>query len=70
MKITIIGYGKMGKEIELEAIQSGHQISMIIDLNNSNSIEEVNKENTDIVIEFTNPESVIHNILYCFKNCI
>ncbi len=60
----------MGKEIELEAIQCGHQISMIIDLNNSNNIESIKKENTDVVIEFTNPDSVINNIIYCFKNGI
>lgn len=70
MKIAIIGYGKMGKEIELEAIQCGHQISMIIDFNNSNNIELINKENTDVVIEFTNPDSVTNNIIYCFKNNI
>ncbi|MBI5540780.1 MAG: 4-hydroxy-tetrahydrodipicolinate reductase [Bacteroidia bacterium] len=67
MKIAIIGYGKMGKEIELAATQSGHQISMIIDLIHSEDINKLNKENTDIVIEFTNPDSVLNNILYCFS---
>lgn len=57
----------MGKEIELEAIHCGHQISMIIDFNNHSNIETINKDNTDVVIEFTNPDSVLNNILHCFK---
>jgi len=34
MKIALIGYGKMGKEIEKIALSRGHQIVSIIDLNN------------------------------------
>ena len=33
MKIALIGYGKMGKTIEQIAIQRGHQIVSIIDIN-------------------------------------
>jgi len=35
MKIAIIGYGKMGKMIEQTALQRGHQIDLIIDLDNT-----------------------------------
>ena len=35
MKIALIGYGKMGKTIEQIAIQRGHQIVSIIDINNA-----------------------------------
>ncbi len=31
MKIAIIGYGKMGQEIEKLAIKRGHEIPLIID---------------------------------------
>mgnify|MGYP002245182495 CR=1 FL=1 len=34
MKIALIGYGKMGKEIEKIAIARGHEIVSIIDINN------------------------------------
>ena len=32
MKIALIGYGKMGKEIEKIAIARGHEIVSIIDI--------------------------------------
>lgn len=38
MKIALIGYGKMGKTIEQIAIQRGHQIVSIIDINNAEDI--------------------------------
>ena len=34
MKIALIGYGKMGKEIEKVARSRGHEIVCIIDINN------------------------------------
>ena len=34
MKIALIGYGKMGKNIEQIAVSRGHQIVSIIDVNN------------------------------------
>ena len=34
MKIALIGYGKMGKEIEKIALSRGHEIVSIIDINN------------------------------------
>ena len=37
MKIALIGYGKMGKEIEKVARSRGHEIVCIIDINNHSS---------------------------------
>ena len=34
MKIALIGYGKMGKEIEKIALSRGHEIVSIIDIKN------------------------------------
>ena len=34
MKIALIGYGKMGKEIEKIAVARGHEIVSIIDVDN------------------------------------
>ena len=34
MKIALIGYGKMGKEIEKIALSRGHEIVSIIDVDN------------------------------------
>ena len=34
MKIALIGYGKMGHAIEQIALQRGHEIVSVIDVNN------------------------------------
>lgn len=66
MKIALIGYGKMGKEIEQIALTRGHEISLKVDISNANTytIEELKK--ADVAIEFSTPESAINNIYKCF----
>jgi len=64
MNIALIGYGKMGREIEKIAVDRGHQISTIIGRNDS---LEALKEGTDVAIEFTQPEQAVNNILGCLK---
>ncbi|MFO7843886.1 MAG: 4-hydroxy-tetrahydrodipicolinate reductase [Bacteroidales bacterium] len=67
MKIAIIGYGRMGKEIEKLALQRGHEITLKIDQNNGEEIESAKFKQVDVAIEFTHPESAYQNILHCFK---
>ena len=61
MRITLIGYGKMGKEIEKIALERGHLISGKISLENYNDLERC-LANSDVAIEFTQPESAVKNI--------
>ena len=68
MRIAIIGYGKMGKVIERIALERDNSISA--KLTSKDSIEEINSANTDVAIEFTNPESAFKNIRYCIENNI
>ncbi len=65
MKIAIIGYGKMGKEIEKIAQNRNHEIVMTIDINDVLDIELLSK--CDVAIEFTNPKSAFNNYLKCFE---
>ena len=67
MKIGLIGYGKMGKEIEKIAIERGHDIPLIIDINNSTDLSRENLRICDAIIEFTMPTSAIDNYLKCFE---
>lgn len=67
MKIALIGYGKMGKEIEQIAINRGHQIGLIIDQNNQNDLSIENLKDIDVAIEFTNPDSAFANYQKCFE---
>lgn len=68
MKIGLVGYGKMGKAIERIALAKGHEISKIIDVNNQDEISSILPENTDVVIEFTRPESAFNNIQTLISN--
>ena len=46
MKVAIIGYGNMGKEIEKVLVSRGHEISKVIDIENNN---EENDKITEVV---------------------
>jgi 4-hydroxy-tetrahydrodipicolinate reductase len=67
MKIALIGYGKMGHEIEAIALDRGHTLELIIDQNNSAQLNEHNLTNIDVAIEFTTPESAFENVMTCLK---
>ena len=66
MKIALIGYGKMGKTIEEIALQKGHSIPLIIDMDNLHDLTKDNLQKADVAIEFTTPENAMNNILQCF----
>lgn len=61
MKIALIGYGKMGKEIERIAKERGHEIVSIIDIDNSKDIESAAFASADVAIEFTAPSVAYDN---------
>ncbi len=66
MQIAILGYGKMGQEIERIAILRKHEVVLIID-----SIEDWEKDGgrlgeADVAIEFSQPDTVLDNIYHCF----
>ena len=67
MKIALLGYGKMGKEIEKIALQKGHSISFKINKDNKKELEKLSSQNTDVVIEFTSPESAFENVKFCLE---
>ena len=61
MKIALIGYGKMGKEIERIAVERGHEIVSIVDIDNSADIESEAFKGADVAIEFTAPSVAYSN---------
>ena len=64
MKVAIVGYGRMGKEIEKQALNSCISISKVIDssLINSKDFKNINFSPDEIVIEFSAPKSIVSNI--------
>ncbi len=67
MNIALIGYGKMGKEIEKIALERGHQIVLKIDVDNQNDLTVENLKRCDVAIEFTVPASAVSNYFLCFE---
>lgn len=67
MNICIIGYGKMGMEIEKAALSRGHKITLIIDIQNREDLSSEKLASSDVAIDFTRPEVATENIRACFK---
>ena len=63
MKIALIGYGKMGKEIEQIALSRGHEVVCVIDINNQEDFASEAFRSADVAIEFTNPGAAYGNCL-------
>jgi 4-hydroxy-tetrahydrodipicolinate reductase len=66
MNIALIGYGKMGKEIEKIAVKRGHTIVLKVDVNNKDTVTKDDLKKADVAIEFTTPHTVLDNIKKCF----
>jgi 4-hydroxy-tetrahydrodipicolinate reductase len=65
MNIALIGYGRMGHEIESIALKRGHSIKLIVDQDNENDLNKSNLVHIDVAIEFTSPDAAFSNILKC-----
>ena len=66
MKIAIIGYGKMGHEVEKAALALQHEIVVTID-NPQEWEERLEKlKQADVAIDFSQPDQVVGNINRCF----
>ncbi len=70
MKILILGYGKMGKTIEQIALNRNHTVPYKIDLHNQSALQDIGKEDVDVAIEFSSPESAYKNIRACLEKGI
>ena len=60
MKIALIGYGKMGHEIEAAALEQGETIAATFDI--GNPVDEASLAGVDVCIEFSTPQTVLQNI--------
>ncbi|CAM1357853.1 4-hydroxy-tetrahydrodipicolinate reductase [Tenacibaculum sediminilitoris] len=65
MKIALLGYGRMGKEIERIALQRGHEIVI-----KATKQETYDIKKADIAIDFSVPSSAYNNISNCINNNI
>lgn len=63
MKIALLGYGRMGKEIEKIAISRGHEIVIRKDVG-----AEIDITLADVAIDFSIPNAAFENISNCIEN--
>ena len=67
MKIALIGYGKMGKTIEKIALERGHEIVSIIDIDNREDMKGEAFASADVAIEFTAPSVAYDNCIQAME---
>ena len=63
MKIALLGYGRMGKEIEKIAISRGHEIVIRKEIN-----DVIDIRLADVAIDFSIPDAAFNNISNCITN--
>lgn len=61
LRIALVGYGRMGKAVEAEAVGRGHTIVAKLGLEEKDKLKALYKGSVDVVIEFTHPESALGN---------
>lgn len=62
LRIAIVGYGKMGKAVEQEALKRGHQVSERLGRMDFERLGSLRSDEIDAVIEFTHPDSFWSNM--------
>lgn len=67
MKIALIGYGKMGRTIEEEALAQGHEVVLRIGAGNRFELTDTNLRKADVAIEFSRPDAAFANLEACFR---
>lgn len=70
MRITIIGYGKMGRELEKIALEKGHEIILRIDKDNTHDFDSEIFQTSDVALEFSTPQTALANIISCLNKGI
>jgi len=68
MNIALIGYGKMGKEIEKIARERKHDVVCIIDIGQTEKFDSPEFRSADVAIEFSTPESALDNYRRAFAH--
>jgi 4-hydroxy-tetrahydrodipicolinate reductase len=61
VRIALLGYGKMGHEIEAVALAAGHEIVARFDVESPATAERLKASNADVVIDFSQPDAVERN---------
>jgi len=63
MRIALLGYGRMGREVEQAAASGGHTVIVRTDIHNPGDFNTSTASGCDVAIEFTGPEAAADNII-------
>lgn len=66
VRIALIGYGRMGKEVEKMAVKRGHSIACVIDNETDWAQKASLLSEADVAIDFSLPQTAVSNIRRCF----
>ena len=67
MNVAIIGYGKMGHTIERILVERGHNVALIIDVDNASDLCAEKCAGVDVAIEFSAPDAAFGNVRKCLE---
>ncbi len=67
MNVALIGYGKMGREIEKILVARGHQVGLIVDVDNAGDLCAEKMRGIDVAIEFSAPDAAFGNVCRCIE---
>ena len=65
LNVALIGYGKMGQEIEEILQERGHTVALRSTSETPSKPDDL--KNVDVAIEFSRPEAAVDNIFKCFE---
>ncbi len=57
----------MGREIERILLERGHEVPLVIDVNNAGDLNASKMSGIDVAIEFTTPDTALGNIRKCLE---
>lgn len=66
MRIVLLGYGRMGKQIEQVAVAQGTEVLARLDHNHQEDLNQFANGQT-VAIEFTQPEAAFNNVKTCLE---
>src|SRR5437868_118875 len=67
MKIALMGYGKMGHEVEAAAIAAGHTVTGTFDIAKHATLDALRESGANVAIDFSQPNAVETNVRLAAK---
>jgi len=68
MNVALVGYGKMGKEIEKILLKKGHTVGLKTTSSTSHLLNTEALEKIDLAIEFSGPDTAYANVKLCIES--